>query len=122
MGGYYNYTLNGVKDLAHKNSKDKGWWDDVEPGDDSVIPEKLMLIVTEVSEAMEDYRNGNMEQQMELQHDGNGKPVGFPSELADVIIRVADLCGHLNIDITKAIEDKMEYNKTRSYRHGGKAC
>lgn len=48
------------------------------------------------------------------------KPVGFPIELADVIIRIADFCGLHGIDLEEAIRFKMTYNKTRSHRHGGK--
>ena len=39
-------------------------------------------------------------------------------ELADVIIRVLDLCGSLNIDIEKHIEINMKYNELRKYKHG----
>jgi NTP pyrophosphatase (non-canonical NTP hydrolase) len=39
-------------------------------------------------------------------------------ELADVIIRALDLCGHLGIDIEKHVELKMQYNKSREYKHG----
>jgi NTP pyrophosphatase (non-canonical NTP hydrolase) len=38
-------------------------------------------------------------------------------ELADVIIRTLDLCGHLNIDIEKHVELKMKYNQLREYKH-----
>lgn len=48
------------------------------------------------------------------------KPEGIPSELADIIIRVLDICGANRIDIAAAIADKMAYNETREYRHGGK--
>jgi len=49
-----------------------------------------------------------------------GKPVGFPTELADVIIRTLDLASGLGIDIEEAIRIKMDYNATRPHRHGGK--
>ncbi|MDR1340654.1 MAG: hypothetical protein LBK58_11480, partial [Prevotellaceae bacterium] len=39
-------------------------------------------------------------------------------ELADVIIRTLDLCGHLGIDIERHIEMKMKYNESRGYKHG----
>lgn len=48
------------------------------------------------------------------------KPEGIPSELADIIIRVLDVCGFHGIDIAAAIADKMAFNETRQYRHGGK--
>lgn len=48
------------------------------------------------------------------------KPEGIPSELADIIIRVLDICAAEGIDIAAAIADKMAFNETRPYRHGGK--
>jgi len=51
---------------------------------------------------------------------GHFKPEGIPSELADIIIRVLDICGFHGIDIAHALADKMAYNETRQYRHGGK--
>jgi NTP pyrophosphatase (non-canonical NTP hydrolase) len=48
------------------------------------------------------------------------KPEGIPSELADILIRVLDVCGFHQIDIAGAVADKMAYNETRAYRHGGK--
>jgi len=69
---------------------------------------KLMLVVTEVSEAVEAYRKDD------LRH-------GFPEEIADTFIRLFDLCGSLDIDIEKYIEEKMAVNETRPYKHG-KRC
>jgi NTP pyrophosphatase (non-canonical NTP hydrolase) len=48
------------------------------------------------------------------------KPEGVVAELADIVIRVADLCGLYGIDLDAALEEKMAYNSTRPYRHGGK--
>jgi NTP pyrophosphatase (non-canonical NTP hydrolase) len=123
--------MNKFHELAKKN----GWWNDPDHGalltlDErrQGIPEKLMLIVTEVAEAMEDYRNGLMDLQ-HIEYEGgmwippsvgSPKPVGFPSELADIVIRCYDLAGALNIDLNEVIEIKHKFNELRSYRHGGK--
>jgi hypothetical protein len=48
------------------------------------------------------------------------KPCGIPSELADVIIRALHFSGKHSIDIGGSIAEKMEYNETRPYKHGGK--
>jgi len=102
---------------AHDNSKRKGWWIGIEiPAD--TIPEKLALIHSEVSEALECYR----ERRLVTEVSPEGKPEGLPSELADVLIRIADLCGALEIDLAAEVELKMAYNKTRAFRHGNKAC
>jgi NTP pyrophosphatase (non-canonical NTP hydrolase) len=67
----------------------------------------LALIHSEVSEALEADRKGDVE--------------NFKEELADVCIRIFDLCGLKGIDLEKAITKKMDYNKSRTYKHGGKA-
>lgn len=46
------------------------------------------------------------------------KPEGVAVELADAVIRIADLCGHLGIDLDAVIEEKMAYNADRPYKHG----
>ena len=91
----------------------KGWWDEKRN-----VGESLCLIHSEVSEALEEYRKGV--DLKEIYFDGAGKPLGFPTELADVVIRLLDLCGGLDIDLEDAIKVKMKYNKKRSYRHGNK--
>jgi NTP pyrophosphatase (non-canonical NTP hydrolase) len=41
-------------------------------------------------------------------------------EMADIIIRVLDTAGFFGLDIGEAIRKKLEYNRTRPQRHGGK--
>lgn len=125
--------LNELRDACYLTAYEHGWWDDCNVYDETppggltttgldaakverLIPEKLMLIVSEASEALEDYRESKLE---ETTLD-SGKPVGFPSELADIIIRVLDYCGAAGIDIEGAVTRKMAYNQTRSFKHGGK--
>jgi NTP pyrophosphatase (non-canonical NTP hydrolase) len=111
--------LNQLVQMAHANSRSHGWYD----GGERNIPEMLALIHSEVSEALEDYRRDNSpDGLLRLTRDKNGKPVGFASEIADIVIRVADLCGYLGIDLASAVRVKHKYNVTRPYRHGGKAA
>jgi NTP pyrophosphatase (non-canonical NTP hydrolase) len=127
---------------VHVTSVRHGWWADEEAGSTKSIPEKLMLIVSEVSEALEEYRmkdklpdgfhflgqryqKGKTGLVFEFRKGGSGKPMkplGFRSELADIVIRVMDLAERHGIDLQKDIEEKMLFNETRPYRHGGKAC
>lgn len=107
--------INEVAKQIHENAVNHGWWE--EP---RTFPEILALIHSEVSEALEEYRNGHPVG--ETYHGEGGKPEGVPTELADVIIRVLDYCAFAGINIDQAITDKHEYNKTRPYRHGGKVC
>jgi len=97
---------------SHKTATEKGWWDSPRE-----IPELIALIHSEVSEALEAYRIGEVDT---IWYEGNEKPEGFVLELADVVIRIADLCGEFKLDLANAIDEKMAYNETRSYRHGNK--
>ena len=108
--------MNELIKAAYENSKAHGFWEGVDPV--KSIPEKLMLMVSELSEALEHYRNGYSATEI---WPTNGKPDGFPVELADTVIRIADLCGALGIDLDEAIKRKMEYNISRPYKHG-KTC
>ena len=105
--------ISRLQNECHKIAVSKGWWDEKRN-----IGEALCLIHSEVSEALEEYRRGIDLQ--EIYFDGDGKPQGFPIELADTVIRLLDLCGGLRIDLEDAIKVKMKFNKSRSKRHGNK--
>ena len=104
---------------VHRIAIEKGWYDKPR-GFEAVIA----LAHSELSEALEDYRDGHEVDAIRrrLPHGDEvlGKPLGIPIEFADLIIRILDTCEHLSIDIVKAIELKNEYNRLRPYRHGGK--
>lgn len=68
---------------------------------------RIALIQSEASEALEGVRKGKMDDH--LPH--------LPSvnvELADVVIRLADFCYANNIDLERAIVEKLEYNAARA--------
>src|SRR4051812_8928689 len=70
------------------------------------IGTRLMLIVSELSEALECVRSGDLHARITEK----GKPEGLPSELADVGIRLLDLCESLGIDLATHMAHKHEYN------------
>jgi NTP pyrophosphatase (non-canonical NTP hydrolase) len=103
-------TLNEMRDWALKIADDHGF-------KHATVGEDFMLMVTEIAEAMEDHRAGKATTESWLE---NGKPCGIPSELADVIIRVLHFSGRHGVDIEKAVLDKMRFNESRPFMHGGK--
>lgn len=111
-------TINELVKESHDRAKRKGWYDGESA--DRNVPEMLALIHSEISEALEAYREGSMLVYRHHGELGEFKPDGFPIELADAVIRIADLCGYLGIDLEKAIRIKSDFNETREHRHGGK--
>jgi len=119
-------TIREMQKRAHDTARAKGWWEDCQTPEGDVdpvvaaqgIPEKLCLIHSEVSEALESYRKA----EPLMWFTDAGKPEGVAAELADVLIRIGDLCGALGIDVQSAVEAKMAYNDQRAHRHGGKRC
>lgn len=113
-------TINEMCEAAHHNAVSKGFWDDHLTGPLPVeaVATKLALIHSEVSEALEDVRDGNLKTKFLTEAGKEGKPVGFGSELADIVIRVADLAKRMGIDLDYEIVTKMVFNSTRPHKHG----
>ena len=78
---------------SHKTSISKGWWENP----DRNIGELLALIHSEISEALEVYREQGNDGLKKIWTENDGKPEGFTIELADAVIRIADLCGALGL-------------------------
>lgn len=104
------YNLNDLGEVIVEINRANGW-DVCRPGDwndDTKIPCKLALIHSETSEALEAFRKDDRE--------------NFVEELADTLIRVLDTSSGLGFDIESVVRTKLEKNKTRGFRHGGKRC
>ena len=109
------HSLNYLAEVMHSEAKAKGWWET-----DRAMPELLALMHSELSEALEHYREKGLAGCTLLEFDNNGKPIGIGSELADTIIRALDTCGRYGIPIGEILFVKYMYNRTRPRRHGDK--
>lgn len=107
--------INELLKESYECAKEKGWHDPPRS-----FGEDISLMHSELSEALEEYRNGHSVTEVYYDKAG-GAPLGIPVELADVLIRIFDVCKRHNIDLQTAIELKQAYNRTRSFRHGGKS-
>ena len=108
--------LNELAKKIHQIAIEHGWWEN-----ERNFGESLALVHSEVSEVLEDWRHGRSMDTIQWEvgpHSGKPKPAGIPIEMADIIIRVLDLCAFYNIDIETAITEKIAYNRERPYRHG----
>jgi len=118
-----------------------GWFESSRAFSDDIA-----LLGTEVSEAYEAYRYNGDPSMRYYSRPGNGSPVftsqptrpdplrhawedgavvpnkpeGVPSEIADVIIRALDTCYRYGINPDEVVREKINYNRTRGHRHGGK--
>jgi len=88
---------------------EKGFWD--RTADPIFVAKQMMMIVSEVSEAMEAVRK-----EMD--------PDQISDEFADIIIRTLDLyagmveAGYVKKSLDYAIREKMERNTHRPKKHG----
>jgi len=100
-----------LRDACHGAAKTAGWWVDPKTGESITaspycFSNKLMLTVSELSEAMEGDRKNLMDDK--LPH----RPMR-EVELADAVIRIFDLAGAYGMDIGGAIAEKMAFNAKR---------
>lgn len=106
-------SLDELVSTSYEIAKSKGWWD--KPRSFAAL---TLLMQSEISEALEDYRSNKglnevwYEKSQKPMSDipiklsepsgPEDKPCGIPSELADVVIRVADFCGHHKLVLSPA--------------------
>jgi NTP pyrophosphatase (non-canonical NTP hydrolase) len=95
-----------IQEEAHRNSIKSGFWNE-----DQSFAQKIALIHSELSEALEADRKG-------LYDDKLPERDGREVELADAVIRICDLAEAYDFDLQSAINEKMVYNAGRAYKHG----
>jgi NTP pyrophosphatase (non-canonical NTP hydrolase) len=95
----------------HKNAVIKGFWPEVEDVNDIFVAKQLMMIVSEVVEAMEAIRKDKGEEEI-------------AKEFADILIRTLDLyaglveAGYTRQSLDHILKEKSDFNKTRPEKHG----
>ena len=133
-------SFNTLASQAHDTAVSKGWWSNEDAtilhgiANESCLSrvdrvnldkiaakleakndgEMIALMHSELSEALEALRHGNPPD------DKIPEFSGVEAELADVIIRIFDLCSQRGWRVAEALVAKMEMNKSRSVKHGGK--
>jgi len=93
----------------HETAIEHGWWDT-----NRSDGETILRMFTELAEAVKAIRTGNKPSEhipdfSELEE-----------ELADVVIRILDFGEQRGLKIGLAVLEKMKFNDSRPYRHGGK--
>lgn len=101
-----DHPLNELAARVH--AANKKWWVDLETGEPLKrnVGEILMLVVTELAEALEGDRKNLKDDK--LPH----RPM-FEVEIADAFIRLFDIAGGFDLDLGGAFEEKMAYNAQR---------
>ena len=114
-------SINELCEEAYRIGVAHGWYEGGLPN----VGERLALIHSEVSEALEFYRDGRDISIM--RSDGvpaefflrdDGKPDGYWAEIADIAIRVFDHAGAYGVNLEWIIKRKMKFNEDRPYKHG----
>jgi len=108
-------NINDAVKSSYENARDHGWHDQ-----ERTIGDLICLMHSELSEALEEHRNGHSPTEIYYNDNKPEKPEGIPVELADCVIRIFDFCGLHDINLEEVLKLKMQYNKTRPYRHGNK--
>lgn len=128
MKSYENPGITNALDLLAKDINDwavrKGFWtrptdglrNDLFPEDEAYLTnaekgQKLMLVVSELGEAVEGVRKPGPSDKIPLFTQEE-------EEIADAVIRLLDYVGRYRLRLAEAVEAKMAVNEGRSFRHG----
>jgi NTP pyrophosphatase (non-canonical NTP hydrolase) len=107
----YDNIFDNLATNLHEAAIEKGFWPEKNDVDDIFIAKQCMMIVSEVTEAMEAIRKDKGEEEI-------------TKEFADILIRTLDLyagvveAGYTRLSLDQALREKVEFNKTRPEKHG----
>lgn len=104
--------INSLVDVCHNAARKSGWWNDLKTnkslrGDKKEVGRLLMLMVSELAEAMEADRKNLMDDKLPHR-------CGLEVELADALIRICDFAGAYDLDLGGAVTEKLQFNASRA--------
>lgn len=102
-------TIDAMIRDVHQIAVEHGWWEDKRND-----AECIALMHSELSEALEAMRNNRPNDEKLPEYDK------VTVELADCIIRIFDFAGARDLNLVGALNAKIEFNRNRPYKHGGK--
>lgn len=118
------FAVDYLTNFCHSASFNAGWWEHKATGinlkdvmnnptgaleellSGLMVSNKLCLIHSEISEAMEGDRKDLMDDKLPHRK-------AIEVELADAVIRAFDLAGAMNLDLAGALVEKMAFNSVR---------
>lgn len=134
LGPLFGGDLKALAAWVTTVNRDNGWFEA-----DRTFGDEVALLHSEVSEMLEEFRERGVDRYYEVPADESAsgskivvpilegghypsgwKPIGVPSEAADILIRLLDTCHRYGIDLENEVLSKLAFNQTRGHRHGGK--
>lgn len=121
--GFYDMPKTILEKMSNKFEEALFSEDEIKTVKDAFITQRLMLIVSELGEAMEANRKNRKASLEDFNKQFDFEKTikdTFEDELADTVIRIGDLAGWLDIDLQTHVKLKHLYNTSREKMHGGK--
>lgn len=99
------WDLANLAEQAYDTAEEKGFHEPI-GHEYTEQATRILLIISELTEAFDDIRKGNEEH--------------VPEEIADVMIRLLHFAAYEGIDLDAEVAKKMEINRGRPHKHGNR--